>query len=152
MRNTLVDSELGDVESINMPIGQSTPFPGSFTAVTVGAVGGVAESWAPSIGIPATTNSFAAAVALTAANNVVTSVTFTSGSPVALPSVATWQGGAINVFNQTTMTVGVWPQPADHIDALPASSGVLLDAGKRCTFYAPTATQIISAQLGVTSV
>jgi len=29
---------------------------------------------------------------------------------------------------------------------------VLLDAGKRCTFYAPTATEIISGQIGVTSV
>jgi len=120
--------------------------------VSISGIAGIVESWNPSVGIPATTNSFAAAVALTSNNNVVTSCTFTSGSPVALPSVATWLGGDMMVFNQTTMTVAVWPQPADHIDTTATGANVLLDAGKRCVFYAPGPTQIISAQLGATSV
>ena len=167
MRNTLVDSNLGDVESINMPVGQSTPFAGNFTTVgaTVGAFQSVSVSQpvtiagnaplaavAPSINLTATTDTFAAAVAVTAVRNIVVSASFTSGSPLALPSVATWLGSGIQVFNQTTQTVAVWPQPHDIIDTNVTGTAVLLDAGKRSDFYAVSTTGIISAQLGVTSV
>ena len=84
--------------------------------------------------------------------NIVVSASFTSGSPLALPSVATWLGSGIQVFNQTTQTVAVWPQPNDIIDTKVTGTAVLLDAGKRSDFYAVSTTGIISAQLGVTSV
>ncbi|MGO9304225.1 MAG: hypothetical protein ACLP3R_11175 [Candidatus Korobacteraceae bacterium] len=161
MKNTLLDTNLGDVTSINLPIGQSTPYAGAFTSISVSqvaassisvqSVAGVQESWAPAIAVVATTSTLAAAVALTAANNVVAG-SYTATVPVALPTVASWLGGVISVFNQTTMTVGVWPQANDIIDVKVTGTVVLLNPGLRCNFYAVTATTIISAQLGVTSV
>ena len=183
MRNTLFDSELGDVTSINMPIGQSTPYSGAFTSVSVtslaaasvsvsgtvaagavaGSVGafsgtvsvgglGLVSARDPSINLTTATSAFVAAYGITAAINIIVSASFTSGSPVALPSVATWLGGEITIFNQSTHTVAVWPQTADIIDTTATGAFVLLDAGKRSNYYAVSTTGIISAQLGVTSV
>lgn len=156
MKNTLLDTNLGDVTSINVPIGQTTPYAGNFTSISVSSlsvssVGGVVESWAPAITVVATTSTLAAAVALTAANNVIGG-SYTATVPVALPTVASWIGGDIRVFNQTTMTVGVWPQANDIIDGKATGTVVLLNPGLRADFFAPTVTTIISAQLGVTSV
>jgi hypothetical protein len=162
--NTLWDSRLGDVTQINMPIGQSTPNPGNFSALQASSVQAGSIQVAgltqvnPTVSVTATTDTFAAAVALTAKVNVVVTAANASGSPVALPSVATWLGTDITVFNQTTHTVAVWPQPADGIDVLGTTTPALLDAGKRCSFYAVAPVngttalgEIISAQLGVTS-
>ncbi len=38
MKNTLFDSNLGDVSSINLPIGQSTPYAGTFTTIAASVV------------------------------------------------------------------------------------------------------------------
>jgi len=177
MRNTLVDSALGDVTQINLPIGQTTPFPGAFTtlAASSASVGqltiagqGVLTSLNPSVAVTATTNNFTAAVPLTAAVNVVvTALDATAPNPVALPSIGAALGSNVGsesfkvvVFNQTTHTVAVWPQAADAIDVATAGTAVLLDAGKRAEFFAAglvatttsTTGQWISAQLGVTSV
>lgn len=250
MRNTLFDSNLGDVDSINVPIGQTTPFSGVFTTVqasvaifgtvqattevfptnisvsgtvhaanvaasstvsaanvaastvaatnatiaTVSATNAVvatvaasnvtvtgqvtasnisvgpvqasqvsASSFlapvATSINLTTATSGFAAALALTAAINVVVSVSYTSGGPVALPSVGPIVGASVVVFNQSTHSVAVWPQAVDAIDALGTTVAIIMNAGQRAAFYgiaAPNATtslgQWISAQLGTTAV
>lgn len=167
MKNTVFDVALGEVSNLNLPIGQSTPYPGAFTTLTASSAvisGNVTVAGLdlrtvnPTVSVTATTDSFAAAVPITAAINVVTAAAFASGSPVALPSVASWIGGVYTIFNNTTHTVAVWPQPGDQIDVLGTTVPVLLDASKRANFYGiapPNGTtslgEIISAQLGVTS-
>jgi hypothetical protein len=167
MRNTLVDSDLGDVTSINMPVGQTTPFPGSFTAlqassatisgsltvtgtVSVGGVAGVLEPVNPTV-VPGTTNLFAAAVALTAAINMVTTAAVATSGALVLPSAATWVGGQIAVANLSTQTVEIWPQTNDQIDVLGSAAPRSLLTLKRAVFWnvaAPVGTttlgQIIS--------
>lgn len=163
-----------------MVIGASVPTGGTFTLVaattlvafgqvvtpsiivsgpvTAGSAGGVGfiSSVSPSINVTATTNTFAAAQPLTAAINVVVSASGTG--PVSLPSAATFVGGSVAVFNQSTHTVAVWPQPLDQIDALGTTAAILLDSGKRALFFGIAAAvgtttlgSIISAQMGVTS-
>ena len=131
--NTLFDSSLGDVTRFS-------------------EVGGFPQAINPSINIVATTNTFAAAITLTAAVNVIVSGAVASSSPVVLPSAAIWLGGTISIFNQSTATVAVWMQPADVCDGKAAGTTVLLDAGKRCNYVAVSTTGIISEQMGVTSV
>jgi hypothetical protein len=160
MKNTLFDSNLGDVESINIPIGQSTPYAGNFTSVTVtGAISAgslsvttpITHGINPSV-TAGTTLTFTGAVSITSPVNVVVAATYTSGSAVALPTVASWIGADYIIFNQTTHTVAVFPQPNDIIDVTVTGAPVLLDAGKRCQFWGVSTTAIISAQLGTTSV
>lgn len=152
-----------------MVIGASVPTNGNFTVlaattlvafgqvvtpsiivsgpVTAGSGGGVGfiSSVSPSINVSATTNTFAAAGLLSAAINVVVSASITSSSPVALPSAATFVGGSIAVFNQSTHTVAVWPQPLDQIDVLGTTVPCLVDSGKRALFYG------IAAAVGTTT-
>lgn len=145
----------------NMIIGQSVPQSGAFTTISVQTpivVGGLVPV-NPTAANAATTDTFAAAVAITAKINLVVTAAFASGTPFALPSVATWLGSEITIFNQTTHTVAVWPQPGDGIDVLGTTTPDLLDAGKRAAYYAvapANATtslgQILSAALGTTAV
>lgn len=182
MNNVLFDSNLGDVTSIAMQTVQAsvgifgtiqassgTVSAGAVVAsqvavsgtVTVAAPGGIKVPVNSSINVTATTDTFAAAVALTAGINVVTSAAYSSatfGAPVALPSAATFVGGSICVFNLSTHTVAVWPQAADQIDVLGTTVAVLLNPGLRGVFWgilAPNGTtalgQVIS-QAAVTSV
>ena len=146
-----------------MAIGQSVPAAATVSVLTVQGnvtVGGIdLKSVNPTVSVTATTDTFAAAVALTAGINVVVTAAFTSGSPVALPSVANWVGGVYTVFNSTTHTVAVWPQPGDQIDVLGTTVPDLLNAGLRANYYgiaAPNGTtslgQIFSGQIGTTGV
>lgn len=160
MKNTLLDTNLGDVTNINIPIGQTTPYAGTFTSVTVSAAltanslvvnTPITHGINPSVAA-GTTLTFTGAVAITSPVNIVVSATFTSGSAVALPTVATWIGADYVIFNQTTHTVAVFPQPNDIIDVTTTGAPVLLDAGKRAQFWGVSTTAIISAQLGTTSV
>ncbi|MGO9304224.1 MAG: hypothetical protein ACLP3R_11170 [Candidatus Korobacteraceae bacterium] len=159
-----------------MVIGASVPTTGNFTVLGATTVVAFGQVIAPSIivsgtvtlggpvlvpvqtsiNITATTNSLAAATPLVAGLNVVVSVSGTG--PVALPSAATFVGGSIAVFNQSTHTVAVWPQPLDGIDALGTTAAILLDSGKRALFFGiagavgtTTLGSIISAQMGTTS-
>ena len=131
--NTLFDSNLGDLKS--------------FTGL-----GGFPQQVNPSINITVTANNFTAAVSITAALNVIVSGSVPSSSPVVLPSAALWLGGTISIFNQSTVTVAVWMQPADVCDGKAAGTTALLDAGKRANFVAVSTTGIISEQMGTTSV
>jgi hypothetical protein len=146
-----------------MAIGQSAPAAATISSLTVQGnitVGGLdIKTVNPTVSITATTDTFTSAVAITAGINVVVTAANASGSPVALPSVATWVGGVYTIFNSTTHTVAVWPQPGDQIDALGTTTPDLLNAGLRANYYGiapPNGTtalgQIISAQLGVTGV
>lgn len=144
----------GTVLTNNLSVSGTGVISGNLGVTGTIAVGGLGIMYAvnPSINLTTATSAFVAAMPLTAAVNVVISASFTSASPVSLPSVATWMGGEITVLNQSTMTVAVWPQSNDIIDATATGAYVKLDAGKRCSYFAVSATGIISAQWGVTSV
>lgn len=156
MRNTLFDTALGDVNNINMPIGQSTAYAATvsvLTATSVSVKSLQAGSVANNIASAATTDTFAAAVALTAQVNAIGTVGVgaSTAAPFALPSVAVALGAPITVLNQTTRSVAVWPQPLDIIDVVATSGPVILGIGHRCVYYPVGTTQWISAQMGVTS-
>lgn len=167
-RNTLFDSSIGDVTSINIPVGLVTPNTGNFTALTAGSltvsgtvavsgsmsVGGlgVLSAVNPTINLSATTSAFLSGYALTAAINVIISASFTSGTPVVLPTVASWLGGEIAVFNQSTHSVAVWPQPNDIIDSTAAGAYVIMNSNVRAGFVAVSTTGMISYQYGTTAV
>lgn len=180
---TFIFSPLGDVAVPISPtsmdgivIGATTPAQGNFTGCnanyfvayqtvitpsvivsgTITLGGPILVPVQTSINVTATTNTYAAAQPLIAGLNVVVSASATG--PVALPSAATFVGGSVAVFNQSTHTVAVWPQPLDGIDALGTTAAILLDAGKRALFFGiagavgtTTLGSIISAQMGVTS-
>ena len=163
--NTVWDSVKGDVNSLTL--NSVTASVASFVSVTASSVvasvaniggtvtvGGLGILYAcnPSINLSTATSAFVAAYALTAAVNVIISNSFTSAGPVSLPTVANWLGGEITVLNQCTSSVAVWPQPNDIIDTTATGAYIHLDSGKRASFFAVSATGIISAQWGATAV
>lgn len=168
--NTLFDTDIGDVTGTiqlqallvtgNVVVTGSVLASGGMAVTgpaTVGgtlAVGGLGIKYAinPSINLTTATSAFVAAIPITAAMNVVVSVSFTSAGPVSLPTVASWLGGQITVLNKSTNTVGVWPQPNDIIDATATGAYVKLDSGKGAVFYGVSTTGILSAQIGTTAV
>lgn len=159
MGNTpLWSPQLGDVSfpmtptSIDgMVIGGTTPAAGTFTTVAVKGL--LHNSVANPISIAATTDTFAGAVALTAQINVIGTVAVgaSTAAPAALPSVVVASGAVISVFNQTTRSVAVWPQPLDIIDVVATSGPVIVGIGNRCNFIPVGTTHWISAQMGTTS-
>lgn len=180
MVNTLFDSNLGDVTSVKLAnvtvtgtvTAANVAVSGTLTAGTVVGlpsaaltvsqivaagtitVGGLGVLYAvnPSINLSATTSALVSAYSMTAAINVIISASFTSGTPVVLPSVATWVGGEISVFNQSTHSVAVWPQPNDIIDSTATGAYVVMNSNVRAGFVAVSTTGIISYQYGSTAV
>jgi hypothetical protein len=168
--NTLFDSKLGDVTgtvtvqalavtgnavvsgSVAVTGGLVVSGPISFAQPAVIGTNAVFAAVNATINLTTATSAFTAAIALTAQRNVVVSVSFTSGGPVSLPTVATWIGGVFQVLNISTNTVAVWPQPLDIIDGKVTGTVVLIDAGKRSEFYAVSTTSIVSIGLGTSTV
>ena len=146
-KNTLWDTNLGDVTSINIPIGQTQAYAGNFTSlqvtgsISVSGTVGVLQSFNGGV-TPGTTALIAAAVAITAAVNMVTTaaIASTTGASLVLPSAGTWLGGQIMVANVNASALVVFPAVGDRINVAASGVSVVMDAGNRELFWAVAAS------------
>lgn len=141
IKNTLFDSNIGDVTSINIPIGQTQAYPGAFTALVASQVSvsgsvGILQSVNGAVA-PGSTALIASAVLITAAVNFVTTgaLVSTTGASMILPSAGTWVGGLIVVGNANASACVMFPAVGDRIDVTVSGAFVVIDAGKRAEFW-----------------
>jgi len=120
--------------------------------IAPGVVDGTTVASTVTTGITAgTTHTLAGAVPLTAMINNIT-VCATIADAVALPSAnAAAIGDTVIVFNNGAAAAAVWPQAADHIDAVATGSPVTLTQALRCAFICIALNTWVSAKLGATS-
>ena len=117
----------------NTTVGATTPSTGRFTTLT--ATGHLIRSLATALTAAGTTQ--AAALALTASINVVT--TAAAGSGVRLPDMPV--GAECIIINRTANTFNIYPQTGDVIDALAANAATTITTNTVKRFVQASATQ-----------
>ena len=150
MNNTLLDTAIGDVTSINMPIGQKTPAAGAFTtlsAITLTVNGIPADTGGTLAG-----NTTAAPAAITASTTNVTSADATHIAVVLPKGIAGDSRLVYNSGGASAQTISVYCASTDTIDGGSAGGNVTLTVAHRAArFYCVAANTWISEQVGAVS-
>ncbi len=136
-----------------MPIGQTTPVPGSFT--TLSASGAITNNGTPIIADGGNTIAGGTTAAPTPITQPVSNVTTADSTHIAviLPTgVAGMQQFVYNSGGAVSETVSIYCQSTDTIDGGSAGGNVTLTAAHRAaTFYCVKANTWISALIGAVS-